>query len=407
MDPNPPRQSKRRRPLALRPSTARATSSSSARDRTPHNPRSPCTDDIPPPLPGTPSAAVRGSSSLSSPTSAQSKSQHHYALSPVRSVPSGLNIKARAATFDQVWPREDPDEEAVADDGDSEVLPPSPQTMRRGSTKSSSSSRFFRSLIQKFGRSFHRNYFLPHDKQEQDRNNLQHEISVEVHDGNLHLSPIVNPKRVLDIGSGTARRNPSCDVLGIDLTSGHPTFAPPNCHFRVADVEDDWKFGDPFDFIHVRSLGEPRNKRRLFKTIYNNLTPGGAQKLGKSLTFITDYKNVLERVGFDNVTELKYAVPTNAWAPGKQNQKIGALQKQNTLQVIDIFSLGVFTQGLGWSKETLDKLLVDVRKDIENTRIHSYSTLMTVYCRKPEDQSSSTASFDTSTTPGKRRPSLP
>lgn len=84
---------------------------------------------------------------------------------------------------------------------------------------------------------------------------------------------------------------------------------------------------------------------------------------------------MLEATGFQNVVELKYAVPTNTWPPGRQSQRIGAMQKANTLQVIDVYSLGVFTQGLGWSKDALDRLLSEVRKDIENTRIHSYSTL--------------------------------
>ncbi|KAI5861321.1 S-adenosyl-L-methionine-dependent methyltransferase [Durotheca rogersii] len=319
----------------------------------------------------------------------------------------------------------------------------------RGSTKtstSSSSSRFFRSIVYKFGRTFNRNYFLPHDKQEQERNVLQHEISVEVHDGELYLCPVVKPKRVLDVGTGTgvwavefARRNPESSVLGIDLNPvPQPPFMTQNCRFQVADANDQWKYSRPFNFIHVRSLGEPTDKRRLIKSIYDNLAPGGwvefqewvlhaqspdrslegtafqrwnelmaegVRKLGRSLFFVLEYKSLLEQAGFQNIVELKYAVPTNTWPPGRQSQKIGTLQKSNTLQVIDVYSLGVFTQGLGWSRDDLDKLLVEVRKDIENTRIHSYSTLMTVYCQKPH--SSATASLDTSgTSPIRPRPSV-
>ncbi|XXG95389.1 hypothetical protein Hte_001651 [Hypoxylon texense] len=327
---------------------------------------------------------------------------------------------------------------------------------------------------------WYQDYFLPHDKQEQERNNLQHEISVEVHDGELHLCPVANPRRVLDVGTGTgiwavefAKRNPDSEVIGIDLNPvPQPAFVVPNCRFHVADVDEEWKFTRPFDFIHVRSLGEPADKRRLFQTIYDNLVPGGwvefqewilyvqssdrslegtglqkwnklmaegkspldrrllllrgpslsIKKLGRSLFYVLEYKSLLQRTGFQNVVELKYAVPTNTWPPGRQSQKIGALQRTNTLQVIDVFSFGVFSQGLGWSKEALDKLLAEARKDIENTRIHSYSTLygtqrfppgyssltrirMTVYCQKPP--SSPAASFDTSgTSPKQPRSSM-
>lgn len=230
-----------------------------------------------------------------------------------------------------------------------------------------------------------------------------------------------------------ARRNPDSEVLGIDLNPVPPpaTFITTNCHFGIADVYDEWKYGGPFDFIHVRSLGEPTDKRKLFKLIYDNLAPGGwvefqewilhaqssdrslegtafqkwnklmaegkfpqgfvcfvifyvylklttnlgVKHLGKSLFFVLDYKRTLEHTGFENIVERKYAVPTNTWPPGKQSQRIGAMQRANTLQIIDVFSWPVFSNGLGWSKDALDRLLVEVRKDIENTRIHSYSTL--------------------------------
>lgn len=101
----------------------------------------------------------------------------------------------------------------------------------------------------------------------------------------------------------------------------------------------------------------------------------GLEKLGRSLFYILEYKALLKEAGFENIVELKYAVPTNTWAPGRQYQRIGARQRINTLEVIDIYSRGVFTQGLGWSNHAVDKLLAEARKDIDNTRIHSFSTL--------------------------------
>ncbi|KAI1396891.1 S-adenosyl-L-methionine-dependent methyltransferase [Hypoxylon fuscum] len=371
-----PKDRGRHRSLAVRPSTARATSG------TPH---SPCSDTftVTHPtsirLPASPPSTGRPPSSPSQ-IAAEPTTHFQYALS------SNFN-----AASEQSWPRTDPDGgrdgggDHEEDDPDSSFTPR--QAVYRASTKTtagSSSSRFFRSIVYKFGRTFNRNYFLPHDKQEQERNNLQHEISVEVHDGELYLSPVVNPRRVLDVGTGTgiwavefARRNQNSDVIGIDLNPvPQPSFVVPNCRFHIADVDEEWRFSHPFDFIHVRSLGEPADKRRLFKSIYDNLAPGGIKKLGRSLFYILEYKTLLEQAGFQNIVELKFAVPTNTWPPGRQSQKIGALQRTNTLQVIDVFSFEVFTQGLGWTQEALDKLLTEVRKDIENTRIHSYSTLV-------------------------------
>lgn len=39
---------------------------------------------------------------------------------------------------------------------------------------------------------------------------------------------------------------------------------------------------------------------------------------------------------------------------------------------LEAISLGLFTRVLGWSREEVDVFLIDVRKDIKNTKIHCY-----------------------------------
>ncbi|KAI1387972.1 S-adenosyl-L-methionine-dependent methyltransferase [Hypoxylon trugodes] len=310
-----PKDRGRHRLLAVRPSTVRAKSGSarSHQHPTPHGPRSPLFTDTftsshpptttattttttttihhlsagPPTPRSTSTVSGRPLSPLPPPPATDAAGHSQYALSSSGSHSAGLHFNAMS---EQGWPRTDPDGtgDSVGEDEDEDpdhVLAPH-QARRRDSTKTtagSSSSRFFRSIVHKFGRTFNRNYFLPTDKLEQERNNLQHEISVEAHDGELYLCPVVNPRRVLDIGTGTGiwavefgMRNPDSDVLGIDLNpTPQPPYIVPNCHFQIADVYDDWGFGHRFDFIHIRSLGEPVDKTRLFKLIHDNLEPGG------------------------------------------------------------------------------------------------------------------------------------
>ena len=46
-------------------------------------------------------------------------------------------------------------------------------------------------------------YYFPNDEEEQDRMDIHHEMAVKAGGGKLHLAPLTNPGRILDIGTGT------------------------------------------------------------------------------------------------------------------------------------------------------------------------------------------------------------
>lgn len=54
------------------------------------------------------------------------------------------------------------------------------------------------------------------------------------------------------------------------------------------------------------------------------------------------------------------------------NQFVGAWNYENMTSGLEAISLGLFTRVLGWSREEVDVFLIDVRKDIKNTKIHCY-----------------------------------
>ena len=71
----------------------------------------------------------------------------------------------------------------------------------------------------------------PTPQPELDRLDLKHHIMMLLSDGHLHLAPLVNPEKVLDIGTGTGiwaiqmgDQYPESTVIGTDLSPVQPSW---------------------------------------------------------------------------------------------------------------------------------------------------------------------------------------
>ncbi|KFH45540.1 Malonyl-[acyl-carrier protein] O-methyltransferase-like protein [Hapsidospora chrysogenum ATCC 11550] len=154
-----------------------------------------------------------------------------------------------------------------------------------------------------YGHSYHGSgrIYIPHDADEDERLRLQHELYKLCLDGRLHdvKLPIEDEQEgnrdggrggdekfhILDVGSGNglwaldvARRYPSADVLGVDISSAMlPKDVPANLTFEIADVAEPWP-PRLYDFIHIRNLagGGVRDWDRLLTEALAHLKPGGA-----------------------------------------------------------------------------------------------------------------------------------
>ncbi|KAK8109340.1 TAM domain methyltransferase [Apiospora sp. TS-2023a] len=321
------------------------------------------------------------------------------------------------------WPSVDTDDS----DTPPEDRPGTPRKRKKPKATFKAGS-FLKAMASRLGRTFDDRYqILPNDQAEQERNKLQHNMFREVFQGKIHLAPIRDPKAVLDLGAapgtwalefGKLPKFPR--VLGVDLEPIPPQPEALNCRFQIMNIITDvWEFPTPFDFIHLRMLGELLPSGTI-GSIYDTLSPGGwleisewvqvlqcpnhslegtsfakwdrayqqgsltaLSKLGNAATFPYRYKSILHKAGFRRIHVRKYAVPTNAWANSKSLQRIGHMQATNFLSVVDILSRDMFVHVLGWTSQEADALIAQVRHEVQENNLHAFYTLLTVYAQKP------------------------
>ncbi|KAF4807777.1 Secondary metabolism regulator LAE1 [Colletotrichum siamense] len=114
--------------------------------------------------------------------------------------------------------------------------------------------------------------------------NFAHSLWLLTWDGELCNCPKRDGARnVLELGTGTgiwameyADSYPEATVLGVDLSPIQPGVVPPNCYFEADDVEQEWEYEGPFDFIFMRAMvGSFRDWPSILAKAFDNLEPGG------------------------------------------------------------------------------------------------------------------------------------
>ncbi|KAL9117532.1 MAG: hypothetical protein Q9187_005932 [Circinaria calcarea] len=267
---------------------------------------------------------------------------------------------------------------------------------------------------------------LQADSSELDRLDLQHHIVTLLLDGELHLAPLENPKKILDIGTGTgiwaiemADRFPGATVVGTDLSPTQPTWVPDNVRFEINDVESDWHYKEnSFDYIHVRFMvGSISDWRGLIRQSFKHLKPGGyleiqeldprlasdddssnkstmhhmymnlclgcLEERGQAIPVRSQYKAWVEEEGFVDIKEYHFKVPLNSWPKDKRLKEIGKYHLINYYEGCEGFCIGLLTRVLQWQPAEVQVLLARLRVELKDRSIHIYQLFSVHVARKP------------------------
>ncbi|KAK1772797.1 secondary metabolism regulator LAE1 [Phialemonium atrogriseum] len=272
------------------------------------------------------------------------------------------------------------------------------------------------------GRTYHRfregKYHYPNDDRENQRLDLQHHLFLRTFDGALGLAPPAvrgaKPGRVLDLGTGTGiwavdygEENPEAEVIGVDLSPIQPDFVPPNVEFQIDDVEDDWTYTKPFDYIHSRMMTSSiANWPKYIERCFQALKPGGylelqegalypnsddgtlkpdsamwkaialldeaTTKFGRPFQPVERLTPMMEAAGFEGLVEARFAWPSNPWPRDRALKELGAWNHENMTSGLSGFFMAPLTRAEGWRTEEVEATMVGVRRDFADRGIHAY-----------------------------------
>ncbi|KAJ0268147.1 hypothetical protein COL940_013671 [Colletotrichum noveboracense] len=166
---------------------------------------------------------------------------------------------------------------------------------------------------------------------------------------------------------------------------------PPNVKFEVDDLDEEWNWSQPFDYIHSRFMNASIGNWKTFATKVfkcTELLGEAAGIFGRPYQEIPPLVKVLEDAGFVDVKMEVHKWPTNDWPKYPEYKELGIWANENFIAGFESFTMAPLTRAHGWTKEEVQVFLVEVRKDLGNRSIHAYWPMYNIYGRKPSEKKS-------------------
>ncbi|KAL0933070.1 methyltransferase [Colletotrichum truncatum] len=276
-------------------------------------------------------------------------------------------------------------------------------------------------------------YVLPTDqvgnfvsvKEELDRQAFQYQLCQLTFENRLNFAPVYHPHRVLDVGCGIGmwaidfgEEHPESEVIGVDLSPVQPGFTPPNVHYEIDDLEEEWSFSRKFDYIHSMMMtGAFRDWPNFHRQAFENLNPGGwleiqdidfpmrsddgtippecdlgrwndlMMEAGRRSGFLLDTcgraADMMASVGFVDIVRIPFKWPINQWPQDVKHKTLGLWTEANFSVGLESMTLALFTRFMGWRKEEVWDFSARAIAEWRDVRRHGYFDVYVTYGRKP------------------------
>ncbi|KAI5462455.1 S-adenosyl-L-methionine-dependent methyltransferase [Mariannaea sp. PMI_226] len=324
--------------------------------------------------------------------------------------------------------------------GKNSIIEPDPDAQEMDSESLSDSVQNF---PEEFGRTYHAykagSYAYPNDQLEQDRYDLQNDALLGLFGGRYFFAPLSTsnpPRTILDIATGTGDWAikmgdlfPNAEVIATDLSPIQPQSVPPNVSFYVEDSSQPWDYSQKLDYVHTRATAGCWSsfKEQVADQAFENLAPGGwfesqeydaiiscdddsldpegplamwfddmrvaSRTMDRTLVVAAELRHAFQEAGFVDIQERIFKMPMNGWPKDERLKELGRMWERNFLMGLSGFSFAPFNRVFGKTAAEIEVSLVDVRRDLMDTKIHAYAPIYVVIGRKPflgEERRSST-----------------
>ncbi len=104
----------------------------------------------------------------------------------------------------------------------------------------------------------------------------------------------------------------------------------------------------------------------------------------KPLAYNADTRQTLQHLGFVDISEQVIRVPMNPWPTDPHQKDIGRWYNLGFVQGLEAFTLGPLSRMLEWNKESVDRLIAEVKREVCSKRYHVYCHLHIWTARRPQ-----------------------